>query len=161
MPDQLEYEERYCAYVDILGFRELVKGLSVDPTKFIALKTALDNIHRKRELAGVFWDIRTQNISDAIAISSEVTAEGLEGVFETLTNLAVDLLCEGFFVRGAVVRGLLYHDDKTVFGEALVKAYEIESLIARYPRIVVTREVREDMLQYVADPNAKKHVKID
>lgn len=53
-------------------------------------------------------------------------------------------------VRGAVVRGRLYHDDQTVFGDGLVRAYQFESEIAKYPRIVVTKEVREDIILYTS-----------
>lgn len=67
---------------------------------------------------------------------------------EALETLSLDLLCQGFFVRGAIVRGPLYHDDHMIFGSALVRAFQFESRIARFPRIIITREVREDILMY-------------
>jgi hypothetical protein len=43
------------------------------------------------------------------------------------------------------VRGQLYHDASMVFGEALVRAYELESTIARFPRVVISKEVMGDI----------------
>jgi hypothetical protein len=92
--------------------------------------------------------IRVQSISDAVALSTEPTEDGLRAIFHSLTYLAVDLLCQGFLVRGAVVKGPLYHDDSMVFGAALVRAYNFESEVAKFPRIIVVREVREDVLRF-------------
>jgi hypothetical protein len=55
------------------------------------------------------------------------------------------LLKEGYFIRGALVKGKLYHDNAMVFGEALVRAYELESNLARYPRVMITRDVMADI----------------
>jgi hypothetical protein len=60
-------------------------------------------------------------------------------------------LVDGYFIRGAVVKGRLYHDDKMAFGEALIKAYQYESTVVRYPRIMVLSDV-------VADTQKLKHL---
>jgi hypothetical protein len=51
------------------------------------------------------------------------------------------LLEEGYLVRGAICSGLLYHDKRVVFGPALIKAYEMESTIAKYPRIIIEKDI--------------------
>jgi hypothetical protein len=88
-------------------------------------------------------DFRAQSISDAIAIST--TPLGLYRIFESIEKLAVDLLREGYFIRGALVCGPLYHDSSMVFGKALVRAYELETTIARYPRVIISKEVIENI----------------
>lgn len=153
MPTAHEYRDRYCAFVDILGFRQLIEQLGASTASFEALHSLLRRIHGANSGAAIDTDgtdFRAQSISDAVAISTTVSAVGLDKLFQTLQSLSLDLLSEGYFVRGAVVRAPLYHDDQTVFGEALVKAYHFESEVAKYPRIVVTREVREDMISYIA-----------
>jgi hypothetical protein len=52
---------------------------------------------------------------------------------------------QGFFIRGALVKDRLYHDEKMVFGNALVRAYRLETTVVRYPRVMVTREVMDDI----------------
>lgn len=118
------YDNRYCAYVDILGFRELVGKLASAPGQFDALRKLLERIHSpKGEALEVYTDadFRAQSISDAVAISTAANPHGLALMVYSLEQLTLDLLYEGFLIRGAIVKGSLYHDDKMVFGEALVR----------------------------------------
>lgn len=144
-----EYSERYCAYVDILGFAELIDRLSLGETPFHALRTLLRTIHETpaRDLQDDFTDsdFRAQSISDAVAISTAPNENGLLHLFYTLEELAIRLLADGFFLRGAIVKGKLYHDDKMVFGEALVRSFQLEQSVVRYPRLMLTSEIVEDV----------------
>jgi hypothetical protein len=145
MSDQ--YETRYCAYVDILGFRTLIKALRAHPEQFTKIRELLKHIHTPLvagfvDLAAI--DFQAQSISDAVAISTRSTPEGLLVLFDTLERLSFDLLQEGYFTRGAICKGGLYHDQQTVFGEALVSAFGLESEVVRYPRIMLTKAVVED-----------------
>ena len=71
----------------------------------------------------------------------------LKSYKEDNLDIATRLLVDGFFVRGAVVKGRLYHDSSMVFGEAQVQAFKLESTVVRYPRIMVTRSVLRDIQQ--------------
>jgi len=140
------YEPRYCAFIDILGFSQLVNRLGAGETPFIFLKNLLSKVHNPPQvqsglLTYALTEFRVQSISDAVAISTKPTASGLLQIFQSLTQLTVDLLSEGYFIRGAIVKGALYHDDKMVFGDALVMAYHLEQEIVRYPRIMVSTDV--------------------
>jgi hypothetical protein len=145
--EETEYEERYCAFVDILGFRGLINDVHSGALDFRRLRNLLKRIHDpyhgKRDPFETF-DLRVQSISDAVAFSATANSAGLQTLFLALEDLAMGLLFEGYLLRGAVVKGMLYHDDSTVFGKALVDAYKFESETARYPRIMVTRQVVED-----------------
>ena len=75
---------------------------------------------------------------------------------DTLERLSLDALHEGYFVRGAVCRGLLFHDKQMVFGEALINAHRLETEVANYPRIMLTKQVFDDAMssnlkQYFVD----------
>jgi hypothetical protein len=152
------YNDRYCAFADILGFRQLIERLRASPSSFDTLRNLLVRVHGTNSGAALDvdeTDFRAQSISDAVAISTNVNSAGLDEIFKSLQALSLDLLTEGYFVRGAVVRAPLYHDDQMVFGEALVRAFYFESEVAKFPRIVVSREVREDTLSYIAKSNPK------
>jgi hypothetical protein len=141
------YEDRYCAYLDILGFQRLIDRLSGGTTPFEALQALLEQIHNPPHSSeGAFKnaDFRAQSISDAVALSTSLTPEGLSQLFYSLEQLCQRLLIEGFFARGAIVKGKLYHDDRMVFGEALVRAYRLESEIVRFPRIMIASDVVTD-----------------
>ena len=56
----------------------------------------------------------------------------------------------------ACSRGLLYHDQQTVFGEALIESFPLESMVSQYPRIMLTSHVVKDAIgsnlkQYFVD----------
>jgi hypothetical protein len=154
MPNEVNYEQRYCAFVDILGFRGLIKridnGLTVE-----RMRDILSAAHRPRysPFEGYFQgsDFRVQSISDAVCISARDSAAGLTHLLSAVMFLSLDLLEEGQFVRGAIVKERLYHDNQIVFGPALIDAYELESTIARYPRIVVRSDVAREAKAYADD----------
>jgi hypothetical protein len=141
------YINRYCAFIDILGFRGLVRELQTDVSRFVKLQAALTKIHWPVNAPKKDWttDFRVQSISDAVAISTIANLSGLTHLFKAIETLAIDLLKEGYLIRGALVKGMLYHDDHMVFGDALVRAYELESTIARYPRVMVTRDIIDEI----------------
>jgi hypothetical protein len=147
-----EYEERYVAFVDILGFRNLVQKVAKGDLDAAGLKDLLQIVHERpnpsvRELKEGA-DFRAQSISDAVALSSALIPEGLDYLFYTVGQLATELLQSGIFIRGAITKGKLYHDERMVFGEGLVRAYDIESRIARFPRVVITRDVALDVARF-------------
>ena len=147
VPDP-SYEQRYCAFIDILGFGELIGKLDVGGTPAHTLRELLTKIHNPPPTQGASSpraDFRAQSISDAGALSAAIVPSGLGAIIHSIDQLAVDLLTQGFFIRGALVKDLLYHGDKTVFGTALLRAYNLERSVVRFPRVMVTREVVEDI----------------
>jgi hypothetical protein len=147
--DDDTYKERYCAYVDILGFRGLLSKLHDGSREVRVLRNLLTKIHEPfqgdAENRYGNGDFRAQSISDAVAISTAVNTDGLLHLFYVLEGLTIDLLFEGYFTRGAIVKGRLYHDAKMVFGDALVDAFHLESEVVRYPRIMVSSAVAQDV----------------
>jgi hypothetical protein len=142
------YEERYCAFIDILGFGELIEQLDNGAIALQALRDLLSKVHNPPPANASMLarsDFRAQSISDAVALSAAPNPPGLGAIIHSVSQLAVDLLRQGFLIRGALVKDLLYHDDKTVLGKALLRAYRLESSVVRYPRVMVTREVANDI----------------
>jgi hypothetical protein len=142
------YRERYCAFLDILGFRELVDELGKDEVNFNFIQAMLNDVHNPPNDPAIAKrvDFRTQSISDAVAISTKVNPFGLLEIINAVERLTIDMLNRGYFVRGALVRGLLYHDDKMVFGEALIRAYQLESQIVKYPRVMLTSQAADEFI---------------
>jgi hypothetical protein len=145
----MEYDLRYCAFVDILGFSELIRRISSGGMTPKALEQLLSIVHAPPSEYQVDLfeasDLRCQSISDAVCLSAACSEAGLAHLVYSLDQLTMRLLEEGFFVRGAIVKGRLFHDDRMVFGEALVSAYRLESEVARYPRVMIERSVSSDI----------------
>lgn len=84
--------------------------------------------------------------SDSIILSLPKSEQGAWFLLRRCMSLSTELLVRGFLVRGAIVLGSLYHEGNTVFGEALTRAYRLESEVARYPRVLVANDVYDDLL---------------
>jgi hypothetical protein len=145
--EERKYETRYCAFLDILGFADLIGNIGKDGLGFEVVRDLLRKIHEpsKFDTAGTA-DFRATTVSDAIALSSSYSANGLAVLVDAIVRLVLGALEEGYFMRGGLCRGLLYHDDEMVFGDAFIKAYRLESSVARYPRVMVTKQVYEEAI---------------
>ncbi len=155
------------AFVDILGFRDIVVRMKSEPGLFSTVRDALKTIDkqarefrnyraaRKQSYAAVLASgklpltspshLYMTAFSDCYVISETFPAwHVLTGV----QALGATLLRQGILCRGAVVRGPAYHRDRVLFGPAVIEAYELESRVAKYPRILVTEEVRKEAWGY-------------
>ncbi len=143
------YTERYCAFIDILGFSGLISDLDREKVSVGEIYRVLSAIHtRPNAVRPQDADLRSQSISDAVALSAAVNAAGFDAICTAAEELSRRLLRSGYFTRGGMTKGRLYHDHSTVFGPALVEAYRLESQIAKYPRIVIPRAVAADGTEY-------------
>lgn len=135
------YEERIVAFVDILGFSELVSNSSSDSEEYEKIKHALDTINRvKKESYGTSAKVTT--FSDSIVISYPINEKDpLFYILIDLVHLQLELLQQGVLVRGGIAKGKIRHIQEMVFGPAMVAAYELESKYAVYPRIIVEKEL--------------------
>jgi hypothetical protein len=156
------YEERYCAYIDILGFSDLIGRLRTGSLSFETIRSLLKRIHAPYDPAIIDFehcDFRAQSISDAVTLSTQPTIAGLGMLIAAIRQLSVALLHEGYFVRGALCKGLLYHDESTVFGDALIKAYTLEQEVVRFPRIMLTKDVVDDAMASAKRDEFQEHIR--
>jgi hypothetical protein len=141
-----KYSERYVLFMDILGFSNIV-GISAssidEATKLIDAVEGIAEFKTKYA-ANEPDDLRTQAFSDCLVMSENASPDGLAHLMSAASHAAVELIASGIFVRGGLAKGLLYHTDQVVLGPALIKAYQMEETIARYPRILVDQAVHED-----------------
>jgi hypothetical protein len=140
-----QYENRVIVFIDILGFREQVKQTTTDPRHFINLRNTLNFIsdlksHNDKTEKELGREITV--FSDSIVISYPV--EMLGSVFWLLldvVHIQLDMMQKGILMRGGITFGQLCHNDNIVFGPAMVDAYDLESKVAIYPRVVVNEKL--------------------
>lgn len=77
-------------------------------------------------------------------------------LYNTLSILT-KFLQEKMIFRGGIAYGDVYYDDNRsmFFGEAINKAYQLESTVAIHPRIIIEDEVADIVLKYIADKKYK------
>ena len=130
------YEDRLLAFVDILGFKELINLTVVDERQF-------------DELAGLYhlWEnlkqsahrVQATMVSDTICISGPPSAIGAFAA--GVSAFCVAMIMDGHLLRGAIVRGLLYHPSPSImFGPSVVRAAALEKL-AKMPRVIIDESV--------------------
>jgi hypothetical protein len=148
----MPYTERYVAFLDILGFSRIVVDSSRPATRFDAdsLMAILKGIGtRDDEYDKIFGvDFRFQTFSDSIVMSETASKEGFEQITDEIEALARKLLSKGLLLRGGLAKGALYHKGTVMFGPAFLDAYRLESTVAKYPRVVLSRDVFADHKKY-------------
>jgi len=147
------YNKRVVAFIDILGFENIVRSLPNNAELFNKLNWAL---HRIKSIEGsksrpnsVAADLEVSVFSDSIVISSE--EERISSLMWTVGWLQAELMYVGIFVRGGIAVGSVVHEDGILFGEGMLSAYRLESKAAVYPRIVISCEVFDKHKQVLAN----------
>ena len=161
------FQNRFVAFVDVLGFRNLVERMSHEDRIFATVRDALKVLDRqalgfqqyRRERRSKRQELRRKGgvsvvgetnlqmtaFSDCFVLSEVSPAWH---VLAAVQSLGARFLAEGILTRGAVVLGKAYHNGRVLFGPGIIEAYELESRVAKYPRILVTDAVREAVWGY-------------
>ena len=146
----------YIAYVDILGYHELIKDRGLIEICKLIEKARIDVLLKQLKQSNVekfkdvlysgphpseskssedgFYKIKAIAFSDNILLS---TPSNWSLLLRVVIGMQAALIQEGIFIRGAMVHGEIYHSDTLVGGDGLIRAYHIESKVAVYPRIIV------------------------
>ena len=80
--------------------------------------------------------------SDCMCISCDNFGSNLYYMLNELSYLQFSLASQGLFVRGAITYGPHFENDRIIFSEALIRAYELEQK-ANYPRIIISNEIMD------------------
>ena len=94
---------------------------------------------------------RFTQFSDCLVVSCLKTEKS--AVFNLLNAVLlsnIETVKRGYLLRGAVTSGKLSHTDDLVVGPAMVRAYEMESELAEFPRVIVDRHVIKTGIEHHA-----------
>ena len=160
-----ELSNSVIAFIDIIGFKERVRAAKINGkseqlfTEFQNVLKDVDDLLQDifakycYELTNGESEIKSRYkfriFTDCIVIACPIRdsyhhdtlIKGLDGfseILETASVIQCELICRGFFVRGAITVDELYMDEMTIYGVGLIDAYEAESKHAKYPRIILT-----------------------
>lgn len=144
-------DARVVAFVDILGFGEIITRMSSDASLYRDVLGAFSEIQKMRKSIETHRndkdnrpnDLQVTFFSDCIVISDLV--DNTENVLMNAGLLAKNLLVLGFLCRGGVAIGWTHHKDNVVFGKGMLDAYELERQVAYYPRIVLQPQVFDNV----------------
>ena len=135
MADLSDYQEHICAFIDLLGFKEAVDNnksgeiveilaILVDFRKMVTkeVQRKVEQISDNRQMVSILPAISI--FSDNIVLSIPVSLDGIPNIMRVLagyiSKIAALALNKGFLIRGGIAKGMLYHKDGIVFGQALI-----------------------------------------
>jgi hypothetical protein len=145
-------KDRVVAFIDILGFKDLVSRLQAEPELFKTILEAQEQALRKEQkiYESVSRRVEMTAFSDCVVLSAEAGNES--EVVAKAGYFAIGLLHRRVLCRGAVVTGKAYHRERILFGKAVIDAYEAERDVAKYPRIIIDNAVAKRMIESERDP---------
>jgi hypothetical protein len=149
----VNYERSVLTYIDILGFRELLETKTAGEISR-TIRIVRDQVQpfRFKTRFSKIAEADFRNFSDlcivrkAIAPKGKLPAKG-EAHSQVLRMVHIQsnlLLNEGILLRGGITVGDVALSYGQLFGSAVVRGYELESQVARFPRIVVGEEVLKE-----------------
>lgn len=151
--NSLIYQERYVAFLDILGWEaaieksstdpELVKNMGISLQILFSQKKMIEWMHENDERDGWPGNPQITQFSDCIVISAQNDFSGKLFIEKSLNFITYSLLQNGLLIRGGVCIGSLFHKKDIVYGPGLVKAHKMESCDALFPRIILDKELAE------------------
>ena len=143
-----EFKDCYIAYLDILGFKALLRKQRNNLCEYICKLFdqmqedyyAKVNITDKYLVDPAFLKKKIMSDSICFYVEASVT-NALAGLIATCNYFQVRLSRQDdpLLVRGAIARGKLYAENDILFGQGVVDAYLMEEKSANYPRIILTK----------------------
>jgi hypothetical protein len=162
MTTQPQIKESFVAFIDILGFKELIAADNGSGSSLSLVQEAIELAtselrHRQNDNTGRyhFWfqEFRVKSFSDCFCFS--VPLEFDNGEKDYTQNLVAfclwvlafynTLLMKGYLCRGGISQGWHYIDDDLIFSRGLVDAYEIESKMAVYPIVMLHDKLLQEI----------------
>jgi hypothetical protein len=146
-PQSSDYPERAVAFMDILGFAQLIGRIGSEPALHRKVKHALTWFERMRvsslkpNTAQTALEVAV--FSDSVVISAEV--HELHSILWSILHLQAEFLGIGVLLRGGIAKGRLIHSGNLIYGEGMLRAYELESTVAVYPRVIVEDKLVTDL----------------
>lgn len=146
------YQRRVLAFIDVLGWSDLVQKSVVQREELEKLNLAKNYLSflskassSRKEFFSKFKRsvptiIDATHFSDTLVISCPINSAATLSFISGIQQVCEGLLLSGRYTRGAIVVGELYHHDNIIFGPALIEAYRLEKNVAKYPRIIVQPE---------------------
>jgi hypothetical protein len=144
----VSFDQAIVGFVDILGFRNLVRAPGdrheIAGRLDNAIQRALESFGGMESLKGspdAEWRVRV--FSDCICVAKPLSELGAVVTMEALCTFSQEMLERGFPIRGGVAIGPHIESEVLIFSETQIQAYDIETSVAVYPRVVLSKQLSE------------------
>jgi len=152
----IDTEPRIVAFIDILGFSEIINEYDSDSSSNIlnelhntletAVKVSIESITDSKAKSEFSEYLEYRMFSDCICLSLPYIEFGndfhiqFQSITTVVKSYQLAMMQKGFFVRGGISIGSFYSDRNMIFSGGLVSAYRLEKATV-YPVIGIDKKV--------------------
>ncbi len=140
MTSCLDLNYAIVAFVDILGFSEMVKSDCENKNGNLKFFKVLRELNDK---AKSIAECSIKQFSDSIVFTSPLSPDNYKKMIGVLSDYQYELICQSIVCRGAISYGKHYEENEFMFSQALIEAYQLECTEAKYPRIIISNNLRD------------------
>ena len=132
----------FVTFIDLLGFSNMVKTDLEAPDGKEQYVNKLMRVHQNtRQLEDGAMKLHMIQFSDSIVLATPFNKNNFSAFLKMISQYQFDLFCEGILARGGVAYGRHYYHDGFMYSLGLIEAYKLETRTAKYPRIVVSKDL--------------------
>lgn len=146
--EQIDFDYSIVAFVDILGFSNMVKSDCENRNASSRYFEVLREINRETRKIG---ECSITQFSDSVIFALPLSQENYLKMIAILAEYQRKLLYHSIICRGAIAYGKHYKEEEFMFSQALIEAYQLESKDAIYPRIVISENLFEYFKPFVTE----------
>lgn len=138
-----QFEDKFIAFIDVLGFKNLVEraeaGDGITIQQLAEIQNKLGSPKNREQLSkcgpiicpqSAFrskdLDLRLTQMSDSSLLSTEVSPAGVINLVHLCWSMVVDLLYMGLLCRGYITRGSILHTEERFIGSGFHAALKNE-----------------------------------
>lgn len=146
-----QYQEKFIAYVDILGSKKLVedseKGIGLPLSELTELFKSLgtqDDVLKFKKSGPTTCpassyinrdlNFKLTQISDCVIVSSEISPGGVINLVSHCWGTVLKLLQKGIMCRGYITKGSIYHTETQIIGSGYNEAVSKEKTVEVFKR---------------------------
>ena len=151
MEKRREYVEHYVAFIDVLGFKDLLEKDASCEEIFSVFESLRNNSHSGLRINGnkvdAFDEVKHYIMSDSIVLYIRADIQNaFLALVSTCLQLQMNLLFreQPVLLRGGIAKGNLFVDKEIIFGKGLSAAYILENTVSFVPRIVFNKALLDD-----------------
>jgi hypothetical protein len=150
MSENIQYREKFIAFVDIMGFEALVRASESNRLAAAQIVKLQHALHSKDFAADISvhgpmicpcaprleksLDFQVSQVSDSLLVSAEVSPAGLINLLQQCSIAVFRLLKMGHMCRGYLKKGIIHHDGDRFFGSGYMDASGKERLVSIFKR---------------------------
>lgn len=145
-----DYTDSYVAFMDLLGFKSILKSRDFECEDIARIFDEITtqyyvekNDHYYVEPGKIHFKVMSDSV--CIYIDSSIENSLMALIFIcTYFQIRLMRLPSPILVRGGISKGNMYSSGDVLFGQGLSDAYTLENDVAKYPRIIIPKNIVDD-----------------